>query len=93
MGFTSDVKSTRLAASGTIFGGRSRVKGIYIVPSSSAGSVVIRDGGSGGTAVATIDTVASGTTVYIHLPEDGLLCTTDSYATLTNVTAITAFYA
>ena len=93
MGFTSDVKSTRLAASGTIFGGRSRVKGIYIVPSTLAGSVVIRDGGSGGTAVATIDTVANGTTVYIHLPEDGLLCTTDSYATLTNVTAITAFYA
>lgn len=93
MGFTSDVKSTRLAASGTIFGGRSRVKGIYIVPSTLAGSVVIRDGGSGGTAVATIDTVASGTTVYIHLPEDGLLCTTSSYATLTNVTAITAFYA
>ena len=93
MGFSSDVKGTRLAASGAIFGGRSRIKGIYIVPSSNAGSVVIRDGGSGGTVVATIDTVANGTTVYLHIPEDGLLCTTSSYATLTNVTAITAFYA
>jgi hypothetical protein len=93
MAFTSDVKSTRLAASGAIFGGRSRVKGLYIVPGGSAGSVVIKDGGSSGTTVATIDTVANGTTVYIHLPEDGLLCTTSSYATLTNVTAITAFYA
>jgi hypothetical protein len=93
MSFTSDVKSTRLAASGTIFGGRSRVKGIYIVPGGSAGSVVIRDGGAAGSIVATIDTAAAGTTVYMTLPEDGLLCTTSSYATLTNVTAVTAFYA
>ena len=92
MGFASDVKSTRLAATGTIFAGRSRVKGIYIVPGVAAGSVVVNNG-SGGTAVCTIDTAASGTTTYIHLPEDGLLCENGSYAVLTNVTAATFFYA
>ena len=92
MGFVSDVKSTRLAASGAIFAGRSRVKGIYIVPGAGVGSVVINNG-DGGTAVCTIDTAAAGTTAYIHLPEDGLLCENGSYAVLTGATAATFFYA
>ena len=92
MGYTSDVKSTRLAASGAIFAGRSRVKGIYIVPGLAAGSVVVNNG-NGGTAVCTIDTIASGTATYMTLPEDGLLCENGSYAVLTGVTAATFFYA
>lgn len=92
MGYASDVKSTRLASSGTIFGGRSRVRGIYIVPSTSIGSVAITNGDAG-TVVCTIDTAASGTTTYIHLPEDGILCENGSFAVLTNVTAATFFYA
>ena len=93
MGFMSDVKSTRLAASGTVFGGRTRVKALYIVPGNNAGSVVIRDGGASGTVVATFDTAAAGDATYIKLPEDGFLCSTDSYATLTGVTAVTVIYA
>ena len=92
MAYLSDVKSTRLALSGVIFGGRTRVKGIYIVPGAGVGSVTIKDGGSGGTTVSVID-IAAGSAVYLHLPEDGLLCTTSSYATLTDVTAATFFYA
>jgi len=93
MSFSSDVKSTRLAASGDIFAGRSRVKGIYIVPGTLAGSVVVKDGGSSGSTEITIDTAANGTSVYLFLPKDGVLCTTSSYAVLTNVTAATFFYA
>jgi hypothetical protein len=93
MGFTSDVKSTRLTATGTIFGGRNRVKGIYFVPTGSAGTIVLRNGGASGTVVATIDTTAGGTSTYIGLPEDGLLFTADSHATLTDVAAVTVFYA
>ena len=93
MAYLSDVRSTRLAASGDIFAGRSRVKGIYIVPGALAGSVVIKDGGAAGSTEVTIDTAANGTSVYLYLPEDGVLCTTSSYAVLTNVTAATFFYA
>ncbi len=92
MAFLSDVKSTRLALSGVIFGGRTRVKGIYIVPGAGVGSVTILDGGAGGTTVSIID-IAAGSSVYLHLPEDGLLCTTSSYATLAGITAATFFYA
>ena len=93
MAFMSDVKSTRLAASGAIFGGRTRVKGIYLVPGTSAGTVAIRDGGASGTIVATLDTTAGGDACYLKLPEDGLLCPEGSYATLTDVAAVTVFYA
>jgi hypothetical protein len=93
MGFMSDVKSTRLGASGDIFGGRTRVKGIYIVPGTNAGSVAIRDGGASGAVISTLDTPAGGGAIYLRLPEDGLLCTVSSYATLTGVTAVTVFYA
>lgn len=94
MGFMSDVKSTRLAgAGGAIFGGPARVKGVYIVSSGTAGSIVIKDGGSGGTTVCTLDTPAVAGMMYLKLPEDGLRCATDAYATLSNVTAATFFYA
>lgn len=93
MGYTSDVQSTRVTESGVIFGGRTRVKAIYVVPGALAGTVQIRDGGSGGTVVATIDTKASSDSSYLVLPEDGLLCSNGSFVTLTNVTAATVFYA
>lgn len=89
----NDVRTTRLAASGSIVGTRARVKYLYIVCSGTAGSVVIRDGGSGGTVKATFDTPASATTVVtVDMPGDGLLCDTDVYATLTNVTAVTVAF-
>ncbi len=93
MGFTSDVKSTRLIATGTVFGGRARVKGIYLVPGVAAGTVVIRDGGASGAVVATIDSTAGGNASYIKIPEDGLLCTVDAHATLSGTAAVTVFYA
>lgn len=93
MAFMSDVKSTRLIESGAIFGGRTRVKGIYLVPGESAGTVAVRDGGASGTIVATLDTTAGGDACYLKLPEDGLLCPDGSYATLTGVAAVTVFYA
>ena len=40
---------------------RCRVKAVYIIPTATAGSLVLRDGGSGGAVKATINTVASAT--------------------------------
>ena len=90
--FISDVKSTQLAASGDVFGGRSRIKAIYIVPGTNAGTVIIKDGGSSGTAVVTINTTANGAPIWLNIPVDGVLCETSSYAALTNVAYVTVFY-
>lgn len=93
MSYKSDAKSTYLTESGAVFAGRSRVKGVYVVPGTTAGTVVIKDGGTSGAAVATFGTTAGGSAVYIEIPEDGVLCATSSYATITNAASVTVFYA
>ena len=72
---------------------RTRVKSIYIVPGGSAGSVVFKDGGSGGTTVMTINTVASATQpTYVLMPGQGVLFNTNVYADVTNIGSVTIFY-
>ena len=87
----TDVKANSLAASGSVFGDRTRVRGMIIEPGASAGSVVLKNGGSGGTTVMTINTLAGGETFNAFIPGEGVLFTTDVYATLTNA-KVTVFY-
>lgn len=90
----SDIQSTRLTASGSVFGGPGRVKGVYFVAGASAGTVEIRDGGASGTVLVTLDTPADATvTRYLEIPSAGVRCETDVFVTLTDVTAVTVFYA
>jgi hypothetical protein len=74
---------------------RVRIKTIYCVNGTNAGSVVIREGGSGGNIIATINTSASGTAGYtiIPVPGEGILCKEgDLHGTVTDTTSITLFY-
>lgn len=72
---------------------RTRVKGIYIVPSGTAGSVAFIDGGASGTTRMTINTVASATQAqYISLPGEGMLFVTNVYADVTNIGSVIIFY-
>jgi hypothetical protein len=91
MGMQTDVKAKSLAASGSIYGDRTRVKGIIISPGGSAGSVELKDGGSGGTTVISITTVANGETFNALIPGEGVLFSTNVYATLSNA-SVTVFY-
>ena len=73
--------------------GRTRVKAVYIVPASSAGSVIFKDGGSGGTVVMTLNTVASATQpTYLIFPGEGVLSSTNVHGTVANVGSVTIFY-
>lgn len=87
----TDVKAISLAASGAITDTRTRVRGLVVEPGASAGSVVIKDGGSGGTTLFTINTIAGGETFNVIIPAEGVLCETSAYATLSNA-KVTAFY-
>ena len=90
----SDVKSTRVGASGAIFAGPGRVKAIYIVAGGTAGSVTIKDGGASGTSVCVINTPALATeTIMVNLPGAGIKCDTSIYATVSQATSVTVFYA
>lgn len=73
--------------------GRSRIKGVYIIPQSGAGSVVLRDGGASGPVRATINTMASQTSpTYVLLPGEGILNQTGIHATITAVASVVVFY-
>ena len=97
-GYLVDVKATNLTGSGVIFAGPARVLGIYFVADTTAGSIIIRDGGASGTILATFQTpLGSNTagnewTTQIDIPGNGLLCRTSAYATLSGVDKVTVFY-
>lgn len=92
MGMQTDVKAISLAASGTVFAGRARVRGMVVEPGATAGSVELKDGGSSGTSIMTINTLAGGETFNVLIPAEGVLFATDVYAALSNAKA-TVFYA
>lgn len=73
--------------------GRSRIKGVYIIPQSGAGSVVLRDGGASGPVRATINTMASQSSpTYVLLPGEGIIVQNGIHATVTTVASVVVFY-
>ena len=91
MGMQTDVKAKSLAESGAVTDTRTRVRSLVIEPGASAGSVVLKDGGSGGTTLFTINTTAQGETFNVLIPEQGVLFEKSAYATLSNA-KVTVFY-
>lgn len=87
----TDVKAKSLTSSGAITDARVRVKGLVVEPGSGAGSVVLKDGGSGGTTVFTLNTLDGGAPYNVIIPGEGVLFLTSAYATLTNA-KVTVFY-
>ena len=90
-----DVKSTHLNASGSIFAGRARIKGFSIcATASTAGTLQLKDGGSGGTVLVEIDIPSNSNpnSFYVLVPGEGVLCSTSIYATMTNIASVTVFY-
>ena len=91
MGMQTDVKANSMAASGTVFNSRTRVRGMLIEPGASDGSVVLKDGGTGGTTIMTINTIGQKDPFPVIIPGEGVLFQTDVYIALTNTKA-TVFY-
>ena len=74
---------------------RCRIKTIYAINGGNAGSVVIREGGSTGSIIATINTAAEGTAGYtiIPIPGEGILCKLGAlHGTVTDTASIVVFY-
>lgn len=95
MAMQYDVKAATVVADGSAYGARTRVKGLVITPTAtSAGSVVLKDGGASGTARLTINVDAgnNGNVSNIVIPGEGIVFDTDVYLDLTTVTSVTVFY-
>ena len=91
-------KAVRLTADGAISAGPCRILSIYFVSTVAAGSIEIKDGGTGGTSKAIFDTPVGGTSAggpayyQIDIPGQGLHCATSGYADLTTVNKVTILY-
>lgn len=98
MSMQTDVKAKNITSTGAagIGGARTRVKGVYYVPGTTAGSVSFKDGGASGTELIKIDTpgltAGNGGAINMLFPAEGVLFQADPYLTLTNVTSVTFFY-
>lgn len=103
MGMQSDVQaSAPLTATGQVTNnaaspqnlGRIRIKSLYVIPGASAGSVVFRDGGSGGTILLTLNTpaVANAGAYSVIIPGEGILVETDLHGTVTTTSSVVVFY-
>jgi hypothetical protein len=78
---------------GTTSLARCRVKAVYIVPTATAGSLILRDGGASSTIKITINTVASATQpTYMLMPGEGLVFQTAVYGTVLNLGFATIIY-
>ena len=66
----SDVKATRKATDGLVFAGRTRLRGIILASTGSAGSVTLQDGNS--VTQFPVD-VPAGDVFSYNLAEDGIL--------------------
>ena len=92
MSYPVDIKTTRLAATGTIFDGPARVLGFYYVNDNAAGSITILDDSS---SLAVFDVPTGSTTAVVKtviFPGTGLYCATSAKATLSVVDMVTFFY-
>ena len=89
--YNGDVKSATATSNTAVIDGPARVRSMYYTANASAGSIVLKNGGSGGTTMVTINVPAN---AYgpIYIPGDGVRFETNVYTVLTNVSSVTVFY-
>ena len=91
----ADVKSVHLNASGSAVSYATRVKGFSIcATASSAGTLLLKDGGSSGTTLLEIDIPSNSNpnSFYTLIPGEGIKFSTNVYATLTGIASVTLYY-
>lgn len=87
----SDVKAVTLTSTGAIFGGPSRIVGVYLKTSGSGSpNFVVKDGATGATVLDITSTTSQ--TDSITIPDEGIKCNTNpQLTTLTAIDSITFF--
>jgi len=89
----TDVLATHVEATGTMVTGRVRVKGYQCLSGGTAGDIVLRDGGSGGTIRLQFNVPANTNNPFANIiPGEGILFYTDVHVTLPTGAKITVFY-
>jgi hypothetical protein len=93
----TDVKSAHLTLAGSLYAGRTRLRGFIVSPkASTAATFEIRDGSATGAVLYIMD-IASNTNPNVFsmtIPGEGILASSGLYLTFSvgSVTGITVFY-
>ena len=90
MTMQTDVKAAQVTSTNTAYGAPTRVKAVT-VSYASGGTVVLKNGGSGGTTQFSFTAPAIAGSEHILFPGEGVKFNTDVHATLANAT-IVVFY-
>lgn len=95
MTMQTDVKAVHTNASTTVVNYRTRVKGFSICGvASQAGTLQLKDGGSGGTVMLEVDIPANTNpnSFYTLIPGQGIVFQTNVYVALTSIASVTLYY-
>ena len=95
MSFASDIQATTLTDTGTAVARRSRLAGVNVIATSTAGTLTFRDGGATGTVKLTYNTPASAGAYDLLIPDNGIVFETNIHVTFsdnTNVTSVVVLY-
>ena len=92
----SDIIATTVTADGVAINHPTRLKSVYYIRTSTAGSLVLKDGGASGNALLTLTVPATEAgedeSNTLSIPSDGLLFKTNIYVDVTNISSVTLFH-
>ncbi len=84
---------TGTAKEGIVFAGRTRIRGLHGVSSSTAGSMVFRNTSTSGSILLELDTPNQDDFIDPYIPDDGVLFDSGSYLNVGDgVTSVTVFF-
>lgn len=92
MTMQTDVLSAHIEATGTMVTGRNRLKGYQCISGGTAGDIIFRDGGSGGTIRLQFNIGTGTQPIGLPIPGQGILFNTDIHITLPASAKATIFY-
>ena len=96
MGMQYDVKAAHVEATGTIVSERTRLKAYQCISGGTAGDIIFRDGGSGGTIRLRFNVGTGTQPINLLIPGEGILFSEDIHVTVPgtapNAAKVTVFY-
>ena len=92
MSMQTDVRSVHTEATGTVVNYRTRVKAYHCLSGGTAGDVIFRDGGSGGTLLLQFNISTGTQPINMLIPGEGILFGTNVHVTLPATAKLTVFY-
>lgn len=92
----SDIIATTVTSDGVAVNHPTRLKSVYYIRTSSAGSLVLKNGGSGGSTLLTLTVPATEAgedeSNTLSIPSDGLKFSDNIYVDVTNISSVTLFH-